>query len=542
MTCPEELEWSMYVDEALTAAETARLAQHLASCSACRARVDALGVEAEALRAALADEEREVAIPAFRKTPRQRGPLGAAAVLIGLATSSLAVADVLRALGWAESLAALNPFTRSDAIDFLFGTLVFIATEGRSMLTSTIETAGAAVVVALLVAAALAALRKGRGAAVLSAALAAIAFSQQSGALEVRRSEGGVSVAAGETIDDTLIAMGREVEINGRVTGDLIALGQRVVIRGSVDGQLVTGARHVEIEGTLGGSVLGAAETVNLRDAMIASNLYGFARDVTVDRDVEIDGNLVAFASTAAIAGTVGKDAYGFAGELEATGTIGGDFVAYAGSVRVREPARIAGDVVAHVSDENAVTVSPGAVAGEVRTRVADEIRDRAGRPAENTGSFLAGQAVRFGAAFVTGLILLWLVPPLARISLDTAGEAVTSAGIGLVALVAVPVIALMTGITLIGLPIAVLAMLAWLAALYLAKIVVAHFIGKAVFDRTGRPAHFALALLVGLLLVFVAINIPLLGLLLNFVLTITGLGMIVILIWGLFQDRPLID
>src|SRR5690606_2016360 len=262
MTCPEELEWSMYVDEALTAAETARLAQHLASCSACRARVDALGVEAEALRAALADEEREVAIPAFRKTPRQRGPLGAAAVLIGLATSSLAVADVLRALGWAESLAALNPFTRSDAIDFLFGTLVFIATEGRSMLTSTIETAGAAVVVALLVAAALAALRKGRGAAVLSAALAAIAFSQQSGALEVRRSEGGVSVAAGETIDDTLIAMGREVEINGRVTGDLIALGQRVVIRGSVDGQLVTGARHVEIEGTLGGSVLGAAETV----------------------------------------------------------------------------------------------------------------------------------------------------------------------------------------------------------------------------------------------------------------------------------------
>ena len=192
--------------------------------------------------------------------------------------------------------------------------------------------------------------------------------------------------------------------------------------------------------------------------------------------------------------------------------------------------------------DEDAVTVSEGTVSGEVRTRVRDEIARAAERPAERTGSFLAGQAVRFGAAFVTGLVLLWLVPPLARMSLDTAGEAVTSAGIGLVALVAVPVIALMTGITLIGLPIAVLAMLAWLAALYLAKIVVAHFIGKAVFDRTGRPAHFALALLVGLLLVFVAINIPLLGLLLNFVLTITGLGMIVILIWGLFQDKSLID
>src|SRR5690606_23902377 len=91
MTCPGELEWSMYVDEALSADESTRLAQHLASCSACRARVDALGEEAQALRAALAEEEREIAVPAFRKTPRQRGPLGAAAVLIGLATSSLAV-------------------------------------------------------------------------------------------------------------------------------------------------------------------------------------------------------------------------------------------------------------------------------------------------------------------------------------------------------------------------------------------------------------------------------------------------------------------
>src|SRR5690606_14182589 len=120
MTCPGELEWSMYVDDALSADESTRLAQHLASCSACRARVDALGEEAQAMRAALAEEEREMAVPAFRKTPRQRGPLGAAAVLIGLAMSSLAVADVLRALGWTESLAALNPFTRSDAIDFLF--------------------------------------------------------------------------------------------------------------------------------------------------------------------------------------------------------------------------------------------------------------------------------------------------------------------------------------------------------------------------------------------------------------------------------------
>ena len=544
MSCPEELEWSMYVDGAATAAEPARLAEHLASCAACGALVDALREEARALRAALAAEDAEIPIPALRGAAARRGRLGAAAVLIGLASSSFVLADVLGTLRVPEPLAALNPFTRADVLDLVFGACIFIATEGKSMLTSAIQTAGAAVLVALLVAAALAAARRGGGAAVFSAALAALAalaFSPRSDALEIRRAEGVVSVAADETIDDTLIALGRDIEINGTVTGDLIALGQRVVIRGSVGGLLVAGARTVEIEGDLGGSVLGAAEVVTVGGGALARNVYGFAREITIGRDARIDGNGVLFASTARIDGPVGRDLYGFAGEVEATGRVGGDLVAHAGTLRVREPARIEGDVIAHVSSENAVSVSPGTVAGDVLTRLRSEAEGRERRGSEGVGAFLAGQAVRFGAAFVTGLILLWLVPPIGRISLDTPGETVTSAGVGLVALVAVPIIALMTAITLIGLPIAILAVLAWLAALYLAKILVAHLIGKIVLDRTGRPAHFALALLVGLLLVFVAINIPLIGGLLNFVLTITGLGMIVVFVWGLFQERPLL-
>jgi len=530
----------MYVDEAITAAERARLDDHLATCDACSRVVAALGDEAEALRCALRKEESTVPIPAFRRPDVRRGPLAAAAVLIALASSSLILVDALRALRVPEPLAWLNPFTPSNVVNLVLDALVFVAMEGRSMWISAIEIAGAAVVVALVVAAALAAARRiGSGAAVFSAALAALAFSTQSEALEIRRAEGVVSVAADETIDDTLIALGEEIEIDGTITGNLIAFGRRVVIRGAVEGQLVTGARSVEIAGRVDGSVLGGAETLILASGAIAGDLYGFARELTVSREAAIDGNGIVFASNAMIAGTIGRDLHGFAAEAEATGTVRGDFVAHAATLRVRSPARIEGDLIAHVSDEDAVSVSPGTVAGDVQTRVRDDFRGPGPRGADRgTGSFLAGQAVRFGAAFVTGLILLWLVPPLARMSIDTAGESVTAAGVGLVALVAVPIIALMTAITLIGLPVALLAILAWLVALYLAKIVVAHFIGRRIFEAAGRPAHFALALLVGLLAVLVAINIPFVGLLINFVLTITGLGMIVVLIWGLFQDR----
>src|SRR5690606_41747266 len=113
--------------------------------------------------------------PALRGAAARRGRLGAAAVLIGLASSSFVLADVLGTLRVPEPLAALNPFTRADVLDLVFGACIFIATEGKSMLTSAIQTAGAAVLVALLVAAALAAARRGGGAAVFSAALAALA-------------------------------------------------------------------------------------------------------------------------------------------------------------------------------------------------------------------------------------------------------------------------------------------------------------------------------------------------------------------------------
>src|SRR5690606_7208739 len=342
--------------------------------------------------------------PALRGAAARRGRLGAAAVLIGLASSSFVLADVLGTLRVPEPLAALNPFTRADVLDLLFGAFLFIATEGQAMLMSAIETAAAAVLVALLAAAMLAAMRRGGGAAVFSVALATLTFSPHCAACEFRRAEGVVAGPAGETVDDTLIALGRDVEINGTVSGDLIALGQRVVIRGSVGGTLVTGARTVEIEGDLGGSVLGAAEVVTVGGGTVARNVYGFAREITIGRDARIDGNGVLFSSTARIDGPVGRDLYGFAAEIEATGRVGGDLVAHAATLRVREPARIEGDVIAHVSDESAVSVSPGTVEGDVLTRLRDEAEGRRERRGgEGAGAFLAGQAVRFGAAFVTG-------------------------------------------------------------------------------------------------------------------------------------------
>jgi hypothetical protein len=104
---------------------------------------------------------------------------------------------------------------------------------------------------------------------------------------------------------------------------------------------------------------------------------------------------------------------------------------------------------------------------------------------------------------------------------------------------VAVPIIAVLVAATIIGIPVAMLGLLLWLAGLYLAKVVLAHVIGARLVDMSGNPRHFAVALAIGLLLVMVAVNLPFIGGLLNFVLTICGLGLLVLFVWRTFRDEP---
>ena len=71
------------------------------------------------------------------------------------------------------------------------------------------------------------------------------------------------------------------------------------------------------------------------------------------------------------------------------------------------------------------------------------------------TVQFYLWQAARLVSALIAGLLILWLAPGLGRLSVGRGVEGFKSAGVGLVALVSTPIIALLLAITLVGLPIA---------------------------------------------------------------------------------------
>ena len=77
--------------------------------------------------------------------------------------------------------------------------------------------------------------------------------------------------------------------------------------------------------------------------------------------------------------------------------------------------------------------------------------------------------------------------PRCSAVPFDGVGDALRSGGYGLLALVATPIIAVLACVTVIGIPVGLIALMAWCAGIYLAKVVVAQLIGVAPARCGGR-------------------------------------------------------
>ena len=136
---------------------------------------------------------------------------------------------------------------------------------------------------------------------------------QPANALEFRRSDNIVTIAASETINDTLVIAAETVVIEGTIKGDLIAVGERVIFSGSVGGNLIAFAEAVTIRGQVDGSTLGAGSSLELSDAVVNGDFWGAGAVVSISRGSRIGGNATLATDMAIIAGEVTRDLFAFA-------------------------------------------------------------------------------------------------------------------------------------------------------------------------------------------------------------------------------------
>ncbi|MEZ5559096.1 MAG: zf-HC2 domain-containing protein [Pseudomonadales bacterium] len=539
MTHPSELMRTRYADRALPEAQAAALQRHLVDCADCRASVDALIAERVALRRALRLGEATHELPGFVPAPtigRLVAWLGWGALgLWAVNMAWLSLVSEASLPGWLRWLA---PDALTLGIDLAVGLLANLFATGLDPIVEAAQSAGWRIVLTVLSLFGLWLLLRPK----LDGAVARVVPLLMSGALvfaaapshavEVRHDETRVTIAAGETVDDTLIVAAQDVVIEGTVTGDLFVMGEQVIVRGRVGGVLVAMAERIDVDGGVAGSVLALGERVTLSGGPLGGNLFGAGRAVTLQSGTSVAGNVLLGASEVRVDGEVGRDLLTLAEQAFVAGSVLGNLDAYAGHVELAPTARVAGDLTARVKQADALQVAEGAsVAGETGVSTWPE------RPSKYlTLDYYLGEVLQFLGAFIAGLALLYLFPALFRVRLMATPQLLTTAAFGSVALIATPVLAAAAMLTLIGVPLGVLALLLWLVSLYVAGIVTANLAGRLLLDGDDRGP--ALPLLAGLTLLFVLINLPFVGGLIRLVATVVGLGLIVGWLRDLWAER----
>lgn len=345
-------------------------------------------------------------------------------------------------------------------------------------------------------------------------------------ALEFRRDENRVNISASEVIDDTLVVASDNVIVDADIDGDLIAVGRRVVVNGDVSGSLVTFARTITIKGKVGGSIVTGGDSIDLIETQVGGDLWAAASLVNVDDKSEVTGNAMLASELITVAGRVGKDLYAAANTTELGGRVGEDLKAYTHWLNLLDDARVEGSVRLHTDNDEALQLSESAIiVGEIENLALPKEFKNRNRFASS--EFYLHQVVRLVSAFIVGLVLLWMIPVLRRAQVDGGIEGLATAGIGLVTLVSLPVIGLLVGLTVVGLPFTVIGFFAWIMIIYFAKIVIAPFIGQLILGNSDKRDSMPFTLFAGLLAIILVVNVPGVGGFFNFLLTIIGIGVI---------------
>jgi len=516
MNCYSEQVCAIFVDRELAVHEARRLRDHLVTCPRCRGMVDALRAENRVLGESL----RELPEEAVLGFPRSRlswvwGDVAASAAVLALMSILSVWVDKLRI---PEALEWLNPFSTNGVTNLIFNLSYYFAHGGTAMLADY-----AAVVGGIFLLLGIGALVLGRRwrlhHPVFHLLIVLLLLSLPSFALE-RRHADFVAVAADETVDDSLLAAGNTVRVEGVVNGDLLAFCRNLEVRGNVKGDLVSFAKRTVVSGTVEGRIYNFSQSLDL-NGQLGHSIYGWVQSLRVDNRAKVGEGIVVGGGDVSLEGEVKRSATIFAGNVDVSGTIGRDLAMAGGSLTLTNAARVNGNLSARVRQLKDVHIADGAiVAGkrdiQVRVRQSPFTRPR----------FYFHQAVWLAATMLVGWLGLALFPGFFQACSRAVGAGWRSLGLGVGVLAGVPIVIIVAAITLVGIPASLMLLAGYLAAIYMAKIWVGAFLGRIILKPSGvTKRDWLLGLLVGVLILTIVGFVPYLGGLVRLAVICLGLG-----------------
>ncbi len=327
---------------------------------------------------------------------------------------------------------------------------------------------------------------------------------------------------AQEVHEGDYFVTGGNVEIAMVVKGDVFAVGSQVTVKGRVEGDVIAAGSTLQIDGDVLGNVraIGGQVIIN---GTIGKNLTALGGTLMLNQGSSVKGNAVFTGGEARLSGVVEGRVSLNCSSARINGKIGGRLKGRIGELHIGPQSEIGGNLEYESGTEG--KVDPEAkIEGQVIYHPS-HFKSFFGKEWKQkviVGSKLLAISMNLLFSFVFGVLYIKLFPHGFHDALKFLKKRPwTSAGIGLLTMILLPILCLLLLVSVLGFPIG-LALIAFsLLTFYTAKVVPIVWITHAVFPKMG----IYWGLFLGLVLFFILLQIPFFGGLLSISFILLGLG-----------------
>jgi cytoskeletal protein CcmA (bactofilin family) len=470
----DEITCLQYLEGLLDRPKALELSAHTTHCHECRALLLVLEHETRLLSNALREQEEAVPARLLAMPQRDRTPWAWVAAF-GLAAAGAYWLWTTIIDPWSDQLSQAG-FGGTDLMTMLFFRGAFW--KGWDSMWSMIQ---ALALISLSIIGFFLLRRSLRHwntiAMVMGALIAALGLPFGVHAAEIHKHQPSYTLPADAVVKNDLIVFANTTRIDGTVDGDVIAVGQSVTINGHVIGDVIAFGSTLQINGTVDGNVRVFSGQFTLH-GKIGKNLTGFIGTLEADSQSQIGWSATFYGGDMSLNGRIERDVFGSAARLDVNGYVGGNTDIKANDAfTIGVQAQMQGKIKYTGRDQ--AVVSNGA-------RLASPI-DFTFEPHSvdwYTWTSFAHKAETWGAAFVFGLLLLFVAPGFFAETVHNSNRFGPSLGIGAILFIATPIVGILVCFTVVGLAVGISTVLLYLIATYASKMFVATWLGQKISPK----------------------------------------------------------
>jgi len=344
-------------------------------------------------------------------------------------------------------------------------------------------------------------------------------------AAEIRFQENTVTIGSGEVIDDDLYAVGNSVIIDGIVNGDVLSACETITVNGKVNGSIIAVASTVNVYGEVTHAVRVAGGNINI-SGNVGGDLVAAGGQINIASAAKIGRDLVFGGGNIVIDGPIGDDVKGGGGEITINNGVGGNVELGVESLGIGSMANIRGNLI-YVSEKEANIKSGAQIEGTITHRV-PEVKEPV---IPEIGIW--GKVIAFLMTLIAGIVIILIAPRRSIAVADSIRHKPwLSLGWGAIILFATPLAAIVTFITVIGVPVGLIGLTLYGIAIYLSQIAVGLFIGYWIigyFSEVGSRGVLIGALSLGFAILTLIKLIPYVGFAIWLATALFGIGAIIL-------------